>query len=237
LSLGKNKLSGIIPTTILNHSSLSILDVNTNSLRMALPSTIGDTLPNLQALGLNNNKFHGQIPASLGNPPYLSIIQLNSNYFTGPIPSSLGNLSYLRKLILDQNKLQANDTKSWEFLDALSNCSDLQVLSLYDNQLQGAIPNWIRKLPPGLHYLALDKNTLTGMVPKSIGNLTSLNGLLLGQNYLGGPIGAWIGKFKNLGTLSLSENYFSGPIPSSIIGNFTQLRKLYLHSNKFEGLI
>jgi len=157
LSLGKNKLSGSIPTTILNHSSLSFLDVNTNYLRMALPSTIG-SLPNIVEFGLNNNKFHGQIPASLGKPTNLSIIQLQSNYFTCPVPSSLGNLSYLSKLILDQNKLQANDSKSWEFLDALSNCSDLQVLSLYDNQLQGAIPNSIGKLSPGLQYLALDKN-------------------------------------------------------------------------------
>jgi hypothetical protein len=72
------------------------------------------------------------------------------------------------------------------------------LLSLYDNQLQGAIPNSIGKLPKGLLYLGLDKNNLSGVVPESIGNLTSLSGLLIGQNNLGGPIGAWIGSSKTL---------------------------------------
>jgi len=234
LSLGKNKLSGSIPATILNHPSLSVLDVNTNSLRMALPSTIGNTLPNLQWLGLNNNKFHGQIPASLGKPPYLSVIQLQSNYFTGPVPSSLGNLSNLARLILDQNKLEANDSKSWEFLDALGNCRHLQFLSLYDNQLQGDIPNSIGKLSPSLQYLALDKNNLSGTVPESIGDHGSLSTLFLGENNLEGPIGSWVGKLKNLGELNISYNNFSGPIPSSL-SSFTQLTKLYLQNNKFDG--
>jgi len=163
---------------------------------MELPSTIGNTLPRLYALGLNNNMFQGQIPASLGNASNLREIILESNNFTGQVPSSLGNLSFLQYLNLGQNKLEANDSKNWEFLDALGKCSGLQVLTLYDNQLHGAIPNSIGKLSPSLQYLDLYKNNLSGMVPESIGNLGGLNNLFLSQNNLNGPIGSWVGKLK-----------------------------------------
>jgi len=192
LFLSDNQLKGSIPAAIFNHSFLQILDVNTNFLHMALPDTIGNTLPSLVALGLHYNMFQGQIPASLGNASSLTTLEFTSNNFSGYVPSSLGKLSSLKYLKLEQNKLEANDSKGWEFLDALGNCTDLQLLSLYDNQLQGAIPNSIGKLPKGLLYLELDKNNLSGVVPESIGNLTSLNRLILAQNNLGGPIGAWI---------------------------------------------
>ncbi|PUZ76559.1 hypothetical protein GQ55_1G300500 [Panicum hallii var. hallii] len=234
LYLGENRLSGSIPTTLLNHSSLAVLDVNTNFLLMELPSTIGNTLPSLLALGLDNNMFQGQIPASLGNASNLSIIYLTSNNFTGQVPSSLGNLSPLKHLKLDRNKLETSDSKSWEFLDALGKCGVLQVLTLFDNQLQGAIPNSIGNLSPGLQFLGLDKNNLTGMIPESIGNLKGLNSLYLGQNNLAGPIGSWVGNLKNLGTLNLMDNNFSGPIPSSL-GSLTGLTGLYLQNNKFDG--
>ncbi|CAL4886700.1 unnamed protein product [Urochloa decumbens] len=237
LTLGENMLTGSIPATILNNSFLTVLDVNTNFLHMALPSTIGNTLPNIYALGLHNNMFYGQIPASLGNAPTLSMIQLQSNNFTGQIPSSLGNLSScLTTLLLNQNKLEAKDSKSWEFLDALGNCSSLQTLSLNDNQLQGVIPNSIGKLSPNLQYLALETNNLSGTVPESIGNLGGLTNLLLAENNLAGPIGSWVGKLKNLGKLDLGDNNFSGPIPSSL-GSLTQLTELYLQNNKFDSPI
>jgi Leucine-rich repeat (LRR) protein len=234
LALGENRLSGSIPTTLLNHSSLEILDVNTNFLLMELPSTIGNTLPRLSGLGLRYNMFQGQIPASLGNASYLSVILLTSNNFTGQVPSSLGNLSLLQYLNLDGNKLETSDSKSWEFLDALGKCRVLKSLTLADNQLQGAIPNSIGKLSPGLQYLGLGQNKLTGMIPESIGNLKGLNSLYLGQNNLAGPIGSWVGNLKNLGILNLTDNNFSGPIPSSL-GSLTGLTWLYLQNNKFDG--
>jgi len=97
---------------------------------MELPSTIGNTLPRLYGLGLNNNMFQGQIPASLGNASNLQIIDFTFNNVSGYVPSSLGNLLSLQYLKLEQNKLEANGSQGWEFLDALGNCTDLQLLSL-----------------------------------------------------------------------------------------------------------
>jgi hypothetical protein len=91
-------------------------------------------------------------------------------------------------------------------------------------------------LSPGLQFIGLDKNNLSGLVPNSIGNISGLNSLFLGENNLAGQIGSWVGKLQNLGRLNLEYNNFNGPIPS-FIGSFTQLIELYLQSNKFDGLI
>jgi Leucine-rich repeat (LRR) protein len=116
--LGGNRLYDSILTTIFHLSSLQILDVNTNLLSMALPAIIGNTLPRLGELGLHNNMFHGHIPTSLGNASFLTLIDLTSNNFTVHVPSSLGKLLPLEVLKLEKNKLHANDSNSWEFLDS-----------------------------------------------------------------------------------------------------------------------
>ncbi|KAE8772139.1 putative LRR receptor-like serine/threonine-protein kinase [Hordeum vulgare] len=236
LELGENSLTGKIPRIILNHSTLEMLDLHSNFLHMELPSNIGNTLPNLSWLFLYNNMFQGQIPDSLGNLLQLEYIDFTSNNFSGQVPSSLGRLINLKYLKLEQNMLEADDNQSWEFLDALSNCRSLRVLSLYDNQLQGAIPNSIGNLTQDLVALGLDKNNLSGTVPESIGNLTGLSILLLSENNLSGQVGSWIGNLRNMGALSLSYNNFSGPIPFSI-GGLIQMWKLFLNGNKFEGPI
>jgi LRR receptor-like serine/threonine-protein kinase FLS2 len=65
---------------------------------MALPATIGNTLPSLAALGLHNNMFQGQIPASPGNASSLTILDFTFNNFSGYVPSSLGKLLSLQYL-------------------------------------------------------------------------------------------------------------------------------------------
>lgn len=236
LFLNGNRLSGRIPTTLLNNSALLILNLNSNFLRMELPSNIGDTLPFVRALDLRYNMFEGQIPASLGNASVLSVLYLSHNNFTDQIPSSLGNCRSMTDLKLDNNKLEAEDNGGWKFLDALSNCRSLQFLSLGNNHLNGVIPNSIGNLSTSLQGLGFDGNYLSGTVPEGIGNLTNLNWLLLDSNNLTGPIGAWIENFKNISVLSISNNNFTGLIPSSI-GSLTQVTRLLLSGNNFEGPI
>jgi hypothetical protein len=118
----------------------------------------------------------------------------------------------------------------------LSNCRNLDRLSLYDNRLQGAIPDSVGNLSVSLEYLILGKNYLSGVVPATIGNLPNLVKLSLDYNNLSGSIVEWIGNQTKLQSIFLSGNNFSGSIPSSI-GNFTQLTQLFLDDNEFEALI
>jgi len=146
LQLGNNSLLGEIPQTI-NMSRLQILGLEFNKFTKPLPSNIGNALPSLQRMTFAGNMFEGQIPASTGNALGLQLIDLSANNFTGPVPASLGNLSSLNVLDLDMNKLETGeDRQSWEFLHALRNCHSLYLLSLYDNRLQGEIPDSVGNL-------------------------------------------------------------------------------------------
>lgn len=42
--------------------------------------------------------------------------------------------------------LELSDSAGWEFFDALTNCSSLEVLSVANNNLQGVIPYSIANL-------------------------------------------------------------------------------------------
>lgn len=259
LALGQNMLSGDIP---FNFSSLSLqlLSLEYNMFGKVLPQNISDMVPNLQILRLDYNMFQGQIPSSLGNALQLTEISMANNYFTGQIPSSFGKLSKLSYISLENNSLEASDGQGWEFLHALRNCSNLELLSLAQNQLQGEIPNSIGDLPLKLQQLVLSENKLSGEVPASIGNLqglfrlsldlnnltgkidewvpklTKLQKLLLHRNNFSGSIPSSIAELPRLSTLSLAYNAFDGPIPSSL-GNLSGLQKLYLSHNNLEGVI
>uniref|UniRef100_M8CN69 LRR receptor-like serine/threonine-protein kinase ERL1 n=1 Tax=Aegilops tauschii TaxID=37682 RepID=M8CN69_AEGTA len=137
-------------------------------------------------------------------------LNLPSNYFTGNIPSCLGKLDKLFYLDLDKNKFEAQDSQSGEFLSALSNCPDLQTLSLYGNQLQGVLPHSVGNLSIMLQELNLGANNLFGTVPRSIGALKNLEYLDLGGSNFVGPIPHSISNLSKLWRLNLSSNHFEG---------------------------
>ncbi|CAN6238650.1 unnamed protein product [Urochloa humidicola] len=236
MDLPQNKLSGSIPESLFNLSSLKTLGLNINQLSKSLPNDVGDRLSSLQQLFLGYNMLEGHIPDSLGNASMLRQVSLESNNLTGQIPSSLGRLSRLFFLNLQKNMLEAKDSESWEFLQALGNCSALQKLQLAGNQLQGLIPISVGNLPASLEHLILGGNNLSGVVPPSIGNLSALIELSLDQGSLTGNIGHWIANLNRLQGLYLSNNSFSGPIPASI-GTLTNLSELFLGNNDFDSPI
>ncbi|KAM0881217.1 hypothetical protein ACQ4PT_033098 [Festuca glaucescens] len=199
LLLGENSLSGRIPEALFNISSLQQLAMAMNMLHGPLPSGTGDFLPNLTQLLLSSNMLEGQIPDSLGNASELQRIALG-NELTGQIPTSLGKLRKLRILNLQNNKLEAKDSQSWEFLDALGNCTLLEGLSLKGT----------------LDTLLFGSNMLYGLVPPSIGNLHGLTKLGLELNTFSGPIDGWIENLVHLEELYIGGNNFTGHIPGLI---------------------
>ncbi|MAP80915.1 MAG: Two component regulator three Y domain protein [Aequorivita sp.] len=79
-------------------------------------------------------------------------------------------------------------------------------------------------------------NNLTGTLPASIGELTSLKKLELSFNPITGTIPSEFGNLKNLEVLAINGAYLSGSIPESI-GNLSQLKQLHLSSNQLSGTI
>ena len=108
-------------------------------------------------------------------------------------------------------------------------------LSLYDNQLTGAIPAELGNLT-NLEVLALIGNQLTGEIPAELGDLTNLEYLDLRSNQLTGEIPAELGSLTNLTHLYLYDNQLTGEIPAEL-GDLTNLTHLYLSGNQLTGEI
>uniref|UniRef100_A0A0D9VI59 non-specific serine/threonine protein kinase n=1 Tax=Leersia perrieri TaxID=77586 RepID=A0A0D9VI59_9ORYZ len=206
LDLSRNSFVGKIPIKLGLLSNLSVLRLYKNSLTGTIPPVLG-TITGLKDLSLDYNHLEGSIPgelgklsgliallghipASLGNASALELIDLSSNNFSGLVPSLFGKLSSLSELDLQGNNFEANDNNSWEFLHALGNCTELAMLFLGNNQLEGVIPSSIGNLSTTLQALGLATNQLTGLVPPSIGNLRALIAYHLSlENF--GSSGSW----------------------------------------------
>ena len=106
-------------------------------------------------------------------------------------------------------------------------------LSLDQNSLAGIIPPEIGNLT-NLKVLNFNRNQLSGSIPAEIGNLVNLTGLYLYGNEFSGSIPTEIGNLTNLEGLNLAFNQLSGSIPSEI-GNLTNMRVLSIHFNQLSG--
>lgn len=87
-----------------------------------------------------------------------------------------------------------------------------------------------------LKVLNLGSNKFTGILPDSIGTLSSLLSLRLRKNDLSGSIPASLENCTELVAFDISGNNFVGNIPAWIGENFLRMMVLNLSSNKFEGL-
>ena len=84
--------------------------------------------------------------------------------------------------------------------------------------------------------LELEGNSLAGVLPEQLGDLTALESLDLSSNAIEGRIPSSVGNFEALSRLDLSDNVLTGRIPDST-GEITTLVELRLHGNEFIGEI
>lgn len=109
----------------------------------------------------------------------------------------------------------------------------IQVLDLRFCQISGAIPFSIGNLST-LNELYLSDNALTGTIPSSLGALSRLSVLDLSRNTLTGLIPSSLGSLVNLSSLDMSLNYLSGIIPESF-GNLPNLQFMNLSGNSLSS--
>ncbi len=174
LLLGFNQLSGSLPPELGKLSNLARLSVSRNELSGAIPAELGE-LWAIQSLSVSRNKLTGSIPAELGDLGALERLYLYENELTGQIPAAVGNLSKLQTLWIHENEL------SGPLPEELGNLTALQELRAANNGLNGALPGSLGKLQV-LARLELQGNALSGQLPSSIGGMRSLNKLWLEQN-------------------------------------------------------
>ncbi|KAM0925011.1 hypothetical protein ACQ4PT_004496 [Festuca glaucescens] len=209
LSLGYNKLGGVLPNSIANLSTdLRFFSVQSNMLQGNIPEGIGN-LVSLQYLYLEGNFLHGNIPESIGNLGMLGQLYLPNNSLSGPIPPTLGNLTALNRLFLGQNYLTGPIPSS------LRSCP-LEALSLPFNRLVGPIPKGIFLIPTLSVVLELQGNMLTGIFPPEVSNLVNLGSLNVSNNRISGSVPASLAQCASLQYLGMQGNLFQGTIPVSM---------------------
>ncbi|KAK8689603.1 hypothetical protein V6N13_088317 [Hibiscus sabdariffa] len=89
IDLGRNKLQGRIPKSLMACRMLEYLDLGNNQIRDAFPSWLG-SLPELNILILSSNELYGTKGGPLSHHtvfPMLRVIDLSHNRFNGTLPS------------------------------------------------------------------------------------------------------------------------------------------------------
>ncbi|XP_038706697.1 probable LRR receptor-like serine/threonine-protein kinase At3g47570 isoform X2 [Tripterygium wilfordii] len=253
LSMGHNRLDGVLPYSIGNFSdslqmiyasgnqiegqipesigalrNLNLLELGDNNLKGTIPPTIGN-LRSLQRLQLDNNKIGGSIPEEICNLRNLGELRLSGNRLSGPIPHCIGSLNRLQELYLSNNSLTSSiPTSLWTL-------ENIIFLDLSNNSLGGNLSSEM-KVSRVLQEMDISRNQITGKIPTILGAFESLSFLDLSKNSLHETIPESLGNLQSLEFLDLSYNNISGLIPKSL-ESLTHLKHLNLSYNDLSGEI
>ncbi|TYI06596.1 hypothetical protein ES332_A10G169200v1 [Gossypium tomentosum] len=233
LDLSHNDLSGEIPEELRMSSSLANLLLSNNSLSGKIIPTVYHLIILLEELGLDGNKFEGEIsyfsPISIKN---LQVLDVSDNEISGELPTWLWDTISLKILDFSKNNFEGPITMqlcnliNLEFLDLSSNhlsgtipsCSNLQRmrhLHLANNRLSGTLSNAIFT-SSSLVTFDLSGNNFTGRIPNWISTLPNLSVLLLKENQFDGEFPLQLCKLQSLSILDFSRNKLSGHLPSCL---------------------
>ncbi|XP_074279750.1 uncharacterized protein LOC141605018 isoform X2 [Silene latifolia] len=232
LLVGKNQLSGTLPTSLFNLSSLQALDFIGNQLHGELPADVGVNIPFLKWFNLNGNNFTGLVPITIQNLTALETINFGDNNFVGNVPFYFGNFPKLNFLSLGANFLKGDIN----FIDTLVNCSQLHVLDLGSNHFSGILPKSVANLSTSLEWLIISNILISGQIPEGITNLNNLEIFSMENCELTRSLPQDFGKIYKLELLYLDSNNLKGKIPNSM-ANLSHLSLLYLYDNILEGSI
>ena len=227
-SPSSNSFSGPFPHFIGNMQNLTYLNLNRNSFAGELPpswaqltllqelhvSYTGITrlppfihmLQSLVIISSFKSRLSGAIPPSITSLPHLSWLLLMENQLHGSLPPDIGNLASLTELVVLQNKL------SGSIPDSIGNLTNLVALTLYGNAFTGSIPHTIGHIlpnpsthSPGLLFLSLNQNQLSGSIPPNLGRLPLVI-LYLNENSLTGAIPPDLCQLFNGPAFTMSPN-------------------------------
>jgi Leucine-rich repeat (LRR) protein len=236
LAVSVNQLTGGIPPSLGNVSSLQVLDFSLNYFVGNIPEEMGH-LQRLAYFGVVDNNMFGTFPYSLYNLSNLKSIEVGYNRLNGTLPANIGlTLSNLRNLNVYRNEFYGLIPVS------LSNASQLEALDLSFNNFVGQVPTDLGNLI-NVQILGVSGNNLGSNSTKdldfltSLGNCTNLEELGFSDNNFGGSLPDSIGNLsKKLSTLYMGANQIAGIIPEAL-ENLINLFLLDMHGNLFTGTI
>uniref|UniRef100_A0A7S1V1Q9 L domain-like protein n=1 Tax=Grammatophora oceanica TaxID=210454 RepID=A0A7S1V1Q9_9STRA len=233
LDLSHNKITGQMPVLLSLLPTIEHIDLSYNNITGQWPdeSDLQESVPRLEFLAASHNQLTGTIPQ--GIPSSLEHFDLGYNQLTGGIPSSLyTEVTNLEILILSGNKM-LEGTIAPELFTSLPKLRDFDC---QECNLSGTIPNNGLASVTNLQILRLGDNTLEGVIPTVFGELRFLTHFNLKNNLMHGSMPTEMGKLTLMRELVLANNRFVGTIPSEL-GNLERLELLDLSNNDFIGSV
>ncbi|KAL8499031.1 hypothetical protein ACS0TY_022116 [Phlomoides rotata] len=237
LALHTNACTGSIPLELFNISGLVELDLGQNGLSGSLPSNLCISSPNLEWILVGGNNISGAIPASVSSCAHLINLDLGDNDLSGFVSHSLGNLSSLLFLGLQVNNLRfESSTSRVGFFTSLTSLTSLKLFTIGGNPLGGVLPPSIGNLSSSLQTFVAPYCNFKVTIPNDIGNLTNLVSLRLDQNDLSGIIPPTFTHLHTLQGLYLNNNNLEGLVPEDLC-DLHNLVELNLRCNQLSGPI
>lgn len=236
LSLEGEGVAGQIPPCISNLTYLTRIHLPFNSLGGALPPEIG-RLRRLRYVNLSSNALTGAIPTELASCSALRVVSLKKNNLSGGIPAALFKNCYsIQKVDLRMNNLDGPIPDLLPYHSSTDTSSSLQLLGLTQNNLSGEIPSSVGNLSSLVYFLAA-QNLLTGSIPGSLASLASIQVIDLTYNNLSGTVPSSIFNLSSLIYLGLGDNGFVGELPATMGNRLPNIQGLILSANNFYGEI
>jgi Leucine-rich repeat (LRR) protein len=125
-----------------------------------------------------------------------------------------------------------------KFLQGIDNCPskkplpNLESFFIYDNQLQGEIPDWLGQ-HENIVYVSLANNLLEGSIPDFLGSLQNLMTLQLQGNKLNGTLPNSLGQLSKLSYLDVSFNQLTCMVTEDHFSKLSNLNILLMSYNSF----
>ncbi|XP_057981070.1 receptor-like protein EIX2 [Malania oleifera] len=226
LSLRKNKLSGNLPQSLQNCTSLQLLDLGENEFSGSIPPWVGKSLSILRILALRSNKLNGSIPLELCRLNFLQILDLARNNLSGTIPQCFHNFSAMTNNVSPKRGLGFHYQRDEIGINLP------EELTLVTKEMEYEYKGTLLVVKS----MDLSSNNLFGGIPEVVTNLNGLQSLNLSNNHLGGEIPKKIGSMNSLESIDLSLNQLLGEIPRSM-SNLSFLSYLNLSCNHLSGMI
>ncbi|KAB2006223.1 hypothetical protein ES319_D11G328400v1, partial [Gossypium barbadense] len=117
---------------------------------------------------------------------------------------------------------------------SICNASSLEVLTLWNNSINGTIPECIGNSSSSLSHIDLGNNNFHGKIPESFAKYCTLQSFRINNNQIGGSLPRSLGNCKDLNLLDVGNSNLNDTFPNWL-GNLDHLQVLVLRSNKFFG--
>ncbi|XP_028791141.1 receptor-like protein EIX1 [Neltuma alba] len=279
-SLTDNNILSTPPSHLNFSTSLVTLVFDDNKLTSSLFPWLFNLSSNLADLSLQNNHFTGPIPVDFGkNMNSLVSVCLSDNELNGTISDiHFDNLTKLQDLELSNNLLTLKFSNHWippfqlrvlglahcklgpGFPRWLRTQNNLQVLSIFDAEINDSIPKWFWRLIEGANVLQIESSNLTRAIPDWPLEFNVYD-IPFASNQIKGAIPPFLLKIRsldisqnqiskfvlpcdkqmsaiveNLAVLNLSSNNLLGQLPNCW-DHFKSLRILDLSNNQLSGRV